>query len=71
MTPRVEAWLRQATSDLGVAELTASQGSHAQACYHAGQAAEKALNALLVASSATPPYSFPCPGWWRCWGRSA
>lgn len=61
MTPRVEAWLRQATSDLGVAELTASQGYHAQACYHAGQAAEKALKALLVASGATPPYSHSLP----------
>ncbi|MEB3193703.1 MAG: HEPN domain-containing protein [Cyanobacteriota bacterium] len=61
MTPRAEAWLRQATSDFGVAELTASQGYHAQACYHAGQAAEKALRALLVASGATPPYSHSLP----------
>lgn len=57
MTPRVEAWLRQATSDLAVARLTASEGFHAQACYHAGQAAEKALKALLIASGTKPPYS--------------
>ena len=47
MTPRVEAWLRQAHSDLEVARLTAAQGYHPQAC---DQAAEKALKALLVAS---------------------
>ncbi|MEB3264056.1 MAG: HEPN domain-containing protein [Synechococcus sp.] len=45
MTPRVEAWIRQAQSDLAVARLTAAEGFHAQACYHAGQAAEKALKA--------------------------
>lgn len=61
MTGRVGAWLRQATSDLEVARLTASQGYHAQACYHAGQAAEKALKALLLASGATPPYSHSLP----------
>ena len=57
MTPRVDAWLRQAVSDLAVARLTAEQGFHAQACYHAGQAAEKALKALLVATGTIPPYS--------------
>lgn len=57
MTPRADAWLRQARSDLAVARLTADQGFHAQACYHAGQAAEKALKALLVAGGTIPPYS--------------
>lgn len=57
MTPRVEAWLRQAHSDLAVARLTATEGFHAQACYHAGQAAEKALKGLLVACGVAPPYS--------------
>lgn len=57
MTPRADAWLRQARSDLAVARLTADQGFHAQACYHAGQAAEKALKALLVAAGTIPPYS--------------
>ena len=57
MTPRVEAWLRQARSDLAVARLTTDQGFHAQACYHAGQAAEKALKGLLVAGGVVPPYS--------------
>lgn len=57
MTPRVEAWLRQALSAQAVARLTAAEGFHAQACYHAGQAAEKALKGLLVACGVVPPYS--------------
>ncbi len=57
MTPHVEAWIRQAYSDLDAARVTASQGFHAQACYLAGQAAEKGLKALLVAAGITPPYS--------------
>jgi HEPN domain-containing protein len=35
----------------------AAEAFHAQACYLAGQAAEKALKALLVAAGITPPYS--------------
>jgi HEPN domain-containing protein len=57
MTPRTEAWIRQAQNDLQAAHLTAEEGFHAQACYLAGQAAEKALKALLVAAGITPPYS--------------
>ena len=57
MTPRVYAWMRQANSDLAVAELTAKQGFHSQACYHYGQAAEKALKALLISLGSLPPYS--------------
>jgi HEPN domain-containing protein len=34
-----------------------SQGFHAQACYLAAQAAEKALKALVVAAGVTPPHS--------------
>ena len=48
MTPRVKAWMRQAESDVAVAKLNAEQGLHSQACYHAGQAAKKALKALIV-----------------------
>ena len=61
MTPRVEAWMRQAHSDLEVALLTAAQGYHPQACCHAAQAAEKALKALLIAAGITPPYSHSLP----------
>jgi len=57
MTPRVDAWMRQANSDWAVAELTAEQGFHSQACYHYGQAAEKALKALLISLGSLPPYS--------------
>jgi HEPN domain-containing protein len=49
--------MRQAESDMAVARLSAEQGFHSQACYHAGQAAEKALMAVLVAAGSTPPYS--------------
>lgn len=45
MTPRAQAWLRQA-----------------EACYLAGQAAEKALKAVLVAAGLTPPYSHSLEG---------
>lgn len=57
MTPRAQAWMRQARNDLEAAHVTASRGFHAQACYLAGQAAEKALKALLLAMGITPPYS--------------
>ena len=57
MTPRVYAWMRQANSDWAVAELTAKQGFDSQACYHYGQAAEKALKALLISLGSLPPYS--------------
>jgi len=57
VTPRADAWIRQAANDLEAARLTASQGFHAQACYLAGQTAEKALKALLVAAGVNPPYS--------------
>ena len=50
MTPRVDAWMRQANSDWAVAELTAKQGFHSQA-------AEKALKALLISLGSLPPYS--------------
>jgi hypothetical protein len=33
---------------LAVARLTATEGFHAQACYHAGQAAEKALDTTTL-----------------------
>ena len=57
MTGRSEAWLRQANSDLQAARCTAQEGFHSQACYLAGQAAEEALKALLVAAGITPPHS--------------
>lgn len=49
--------MRQARNDLEAARCTAAQGFHAQACYLAGQAAEKALKSLLLATGISPPYS--------------
>ena len=43
--------------DWAVAELTAQQRFHSQACYHYGQAADKALKGLLISLSSLPPYS--------------
>jgi HEPN domain-containing protein len=39
MTPRAEAWIRQAHNDLDAARCMAAEAFHAQACYLAGQAA--------------------------------
>lgn len=41
-----ERWLMTAKEDLLVAETLSSAGIHAPACFHAQQAAEKALKAL-------------------------
>lgn len=54
MTPRVEAWLRQAGNDLAMAEHARGGGFFAQACYHAGQAAEKALKGILISLDREP-----------------
>ena len=57
MTPRLQAWLKQAENDLSMAELAQSGGFFAQACYHSSQAAEKALKGLLLALGEEPPRS--------------
>ena len=57
MTTRVQAWLRQADSDLAVGQLTEAKGFHSQACYHYSQAAEKALKGALISLGVLPPYS--------------
>ena len=54
MTGRLNAWLRQAHSDLAMAAYASEGGFHAQACYHCSQAAEKALKALLLALGQEP-----------------
>jgi len=54
MTGRLHAWLRQAHSDLAMAAYASQGGFHAQACYHGSQAAEKALQALLLALDQEP-----------------
>jgi HEPN domain-containing protein len=57
MTPRVQAWLRQAADDLAMAELARRESFHSQACYHASQAAEKACKAVLIGVVVEPPRS--------------
>ncbi len=50
-------WMASAAIDLDAAELWLQQRSHGFgiACFHAEQAAEKALKALLVAGGIDPP----------------
>ena len=67
MTPRADAWMRQAKSDWAVAELTAQQGFYSQACYHYGQSAEKALKAMLISLGSLPPTAMRWIAWWRAW----
>jgi len=55
MKPQVEAWLRQAHDDLAMARLADEARFHVQACYHASQAAEKALKGVLIGLDLEPP----------------
>jgi HEPN domain-containing protein len=57
MTPRLQAWWKQAESDLAMAEFARAGGFFSQACYHCSQAAEKALKGLLIALGEEPPRS--------------
>jgi HEPN domain-containing protein len=57
VTPRLQAWLKQAENDLAMAEYARRGGFHAQACYHCSQAAEKALKGLLIGLGEEPPRS--------------
>ncbi len=55
----VRRWLSKARTDLTVASVILEQGADMDpwaACFHAQQAAEKALKAVLVAQGAVPPY---------------
>jgi HEPN domain-containing protein len=54
----VERWLRYARDDLRVAELIAAQGGVPRAaCFHAQQAAEKALKSIFVFLQNDFPYT--------------
>lgn len=51
MKDRVEltrSWLRKARSDMAAVEVLIGAGSFDAACFHAQQAAEKSLKALLI-----------------------
>ena len=54
---RTGAWWRQAHNDLELAELARSNGFHAQACFFATQAAEKALKGAILELGCQPPHS--------------
>ena len=57
MNARPQAWLLQSENDLQRASLALDHGILSQACYHASQAAEKALNSLLIDLGAEPPHA--------------
>ena len=61
--PEVVAWLAKAEGDLWMARFAAGPSASLwdQACYHAQQAAEKALKALLVAASLPVPRTHALP----------
>jgi len=48
-------WLQLADEDLAMARLALDQGIYRQTCFHAQQAAEKALKALLLVRRGTYP----------------
>jgi HEPN domain-containing protein len=54
---RTGAWWRQAHNDLELSELARSNGFHAQACFFATQAAEKALKGALLEVGREPPHT--------------
>lgn len=54
---RTGAWWRQAHNDLELAELARTNGFHAQACFFASQAAEKALKGAIVELGLEPPHT--------------
>jgi predicted nucleotidyltransferase len=50
----LSACLDQARNDLGMADLATANGFHAQACFFASQAAQKALKSLLIELGEAP-----------------
>ena len=51
-------WLRYAEADLNLARMPLPEGTmHEQLCFHAQQAAEKALKAVLVSLGSDFPYT--------------
>jgi len=54
---RPQAWWRQAHSDLDLARIASGSGFHAQACFLASQAAEKALKGAIVELGLEPPHT--------------
>lgn len=61
MNARPGAWLRQGRDDLALARLATANGFHAQACFFASQAAEKALKGALLELGVEPPHTHVLP----------
>ncbi len=59
--PDVLAWLHKAESDLQMADFAMTADLPDQACFHAQQAAEKALKSLLVADGRFVPRTHNLP----------
>ena len=57
MNARPNAWMHQAQQDLALAQLARDNGFHAAACFHASQAAEKALKSALLELGLEPPFT--------------
>ena len=57
MNSRPDAWRRQAGNDLELAQLAADNGFLAQSCYHASQAAQKALKGAFLELGIEPPHT--------------
>ena len=58
---RPMAWWRQARHDLDLAVVASRNGFHAQACFFATQAAEKALKGANVELGLAPPHTHGLP----------
>lgn len=57
MNARPQAWLDQARDDLDLARLASARGFHAQACFFASQAAEKALKGAILELGVDPAHT--------------
>ena len=57
MNARPRAWLFQAENDLQMAAVAQEHGFFSQACYHASQAAEKALKSLVLELGVEPQHT--------------
>ena len=57
MNVRPNAWMHQAHEDLSFAQLAGDNGFQAAACFHASQAAEKALKSALLELGLEPPFT--------------
>jgi len=55
MPPDAQKWLDFAREDLHMAQLAMGESLFNQVCFHAQQAAEKILKALIIAKGVLPP----------------